>query len=392
MFFGKTTPKSGAIRTHSRILRTPSYDRMSTAPLHEAEDPRMFHSTRMPSLPTASTTAPRSPRTSDEVLDALLHLTARLTEPLALEAYLQHVTDTALYMLDGDHASLRLLDADVERLLSSARSGVGKDGPPIEFRVRQGVLGWVIEHGESVRIDDVELDPRFQQNMAQPYAIRSMILEPVWSADRVTGVLSVSSPKVSAFDELDQLRLRLLANCSAPAIERARLERLALFDQQTLAFAHHYLGPRLEEELERSRRSRAPVSVLLMDLDHFKSVNDTFGHAAGDDALKQFGDLVRAQVRRVDVFVRRGGEEFVLIMPATDETEADATAVRIRRLLEETPMQFSGGNTHVQTVSIGVATWDGRETATALEARADAAMYEAKRAGRNRVVSSLPPK
>ncbi|MFO0665968.1 MAG: sensor domain-containing diguanylate cyclase [Polyangiaceae bacterium] len=350
----------------------------------------MFHSTRMASLVKGSS---RPPRTSDEVLDALLHLTARLTEPLALEAYLQHVTDTALYMLDGDHASLRLLDADALRLLSSARSGVGKDGPPVEFRVRQGLLGWVIEHGESVRIDDVELDARFQPNMAQPYSIRSIILEPVWSGGQVTGVLSVSSPKVAAFDELDQLRLRLLANCSSPAIEKARLERLALFDQQTLAFAHHYLRPRLDEELERSRRSRTPLSVLLMDLDHFKSVNDTFGHAAGDDALKQFGDLVRAQVRRVDVFVRRGGEEFVLIMPSTDETEADATAARIRKLLEATPMEFSTGRKHVQTVSIGVATWDGHESAESLEARADAAMYEAKRAGRNRVVtSSMPPK
>ena len=127
--------------------------------------------------------------------------------------------------------------------------------------------------------------------------------------------------------------LRLLANCSAPPIERARLRRLAMFDDTTMAFNHRYLTPRLVEEMERASRSSGDVSVLYMDLDHFKSVNDNHGHAVGDVVLRMFADRVRKVVRRIDVLVRRGGEEFVLIMPATGATQAHATGHRIQQTL-----------------------------------------------------------
>jgi two-component system cell cycle response regulator len=123
-----------------------------------------------------------------------------------------------------------------------------------------------------------------------------------------------------------------------------------------------------------------------MDLDHFKSVNDKYGHATGDAVLRMFADRVRKAVRRVDVLVRRGGEEFVLIMPATGATQAHATGNRIQVTLHAEPFDAEGGVHIRQTVSIGVATWDKRETPEQLERRADEAMYEAKRLGRNRVV------
>jgi two-component system cell cycle response regulator len=203
----------------------------------------------------------------------------------------------------------------------------------------------------------------------------------------VIGVLAVTSPASNAFGEEDQLLLRLLANCSAPPIERARLRRLAMFDDITMAFNHRYLNPRLVEEMERASRSSGDVSVLYMDLDHFKSVNDKHGHAVGDAVLRMFADRVRKAVRRVDVLVRRGGEEFVLIMPATGATQAHATGHRIQQTLHSEPFEIENGSLRIkQTVSIGVATWDKRETPEQLERRADEAMYEAKRLGRDRVV------
>ena len=323
-------------------------------------------------------------------LHALLELTGQLTEDHPLEDFLKDVTDTAAKLLAADHVSIRLLDARKTALLCGARSGTGATDRPMDFKRGEGVIGWVLEHAEPVRIDDVATDPRYKA-MPQSFAVRSLMAEPLWSSGEVIGVLSVTAPEPSAFSAEDQLTLRLLANCSSPAIDRARLKRLALFDDLTMALAHRYLYPKLVEELERSRRSGAEMSVLLMDLDHFKRVNDTHGHAAGDAALRQFADRVRASVRRLDLLIRRGGEEFVLVMPQTGPVQAYATAARIREATASAPFELTPALRIAQTVSIGVATWDGLESPGQLESRADAAMYEAKRLGRDRVVVAPPP-
>jgi diguanylate cyclase (GGDEF)-like protein len=261
----------------------------------------------------------------------------------------------------------------------------------MEFKRGEGILGWVVDQAQPVRIDDAESDPRWIAPKNQGFPIRSIMAEPLWSSGEVIGVLSVTSKHAAAFKEEDQLLLRLLANCSSPPIERARLRRLAMFDDTTMAFNHRYLYPRLVEEMERASRSGGDVSILYMDLDHFKSVNDSFGHAIGDAVLKMFADRVRKAVRRIDVLVRRGGEEFVLVMPQTSATQAHATGQRIQQTLQTEELELEGGLRVRQTVSIGVATWDQREAPEQLERRADGAMYEAKRLGRNRVVVAAIP-
>jgi len=184
---------------------------------------------------------------------------------------------------------------------------------------------------------------------------------------------------------------RLLANTIGGAIERARLQRLAITDAQTLSWSQGYLMPRLEEEL---RDAQEPgVALLLMDLDHFKRVNDTHGHAAGDRVLRSFADVVRQTIRRRDLLFRRGGEEFVVVMPSCTLEDAQMVAERIRSRLASEPLDGGPGIEVDQRVSIGVALWDGVESAAELEGRADAAMYEAKREGRDRVsLSDMPPK
>jgi diguanylate cyclase (GGDEF)-like protein len=324
---------------------------------------------------------------SERALDVLLQLTAQLADDRPLEESLNAVTEAALGLLHADHASVRLLDTSRRALLCGARSGTGEDDRPMDFKRGEGILGWVVEHGQAARIAEVEHDTRWLRPQGQTFHVRSIIAEPLWSSGEVIGVLSVTSPSSDAFTSEDQLLLRLLANCSAPPIETARLRRLAMFDDTTLAFNYRYLTPRLVEEMERAGRTGSDVSLLYMDLDHFKAVNDAHGHAVGDAVLRTFAERVRQAVRRIDVLVRRGGEEFVLIMPATGATQAHATGHRIQQSLHDEPFVTDNGALRLrQTVSIGVATWDKRETSEQLEHRADRAMYEAKRLGRNRVV------
>jgi diguanylate cyclase (GGDEF)-like protein len=315
---------------------------------------------------------------------ALLQLTERLADGRPLEDALQAVTDAALAVLPGDHASIRLVDASCTQLLSGARSGTGRDTPVVRLGVGEGVSGWVLASGKPALVTDAYEDARFKQVAGQGFSIGSMVAEPLVSEGATIGILSVSSPEVSSFSKTDELLARLLANCSVGPIQRARLERLAVTDDLTLAYNNRYLHGRLLEEMERGRRAGDALSVLLLDLDHFKRVNDTHGHAVGDDVLRGFVARVRAATRRVDILVRRGGEEFVLIMPSTSAREASVIAERIRGHVGADPIAVDDVRVS-QTVSIGVATWDGRETPNTLEARADAAMYEAKAAGRDRV-------
>jgi two-component system, cell cycle response regulator len=336
-------------------------------------------------VPPHSTPEPR------RMIEVLLDLTKELTVERPLEESLHLVTEAAVDLVGGDHASIRLLDGPRDSLLAGARSGTAPDARPLVFRKGEGVIGWVVEHGEGALIDDVNQDERFVHLSGQGFVVGSMIAEPLWSSGEVIGVLSVSSAELGAFGPYEQLLVRLLANCSVPPVERARLKRLALYDDMTLAYNHRYLIPRLNEEIERARRSNGTVCILLMDLDYFKQVNDEHGHAFGDRVLRLFADRVRAKVRKPDVLVRRGGEEFVLIMPAvSDDHQGLATATRIKESLENETFEVTPGKILRQTASIGVANWDGKETAEGLELRADLAMYEAKRQGRNRIVVASP--
>jgi two-component system cell cycle response regulator len=326
-----------------------------------------------------------APREVDP-LSVLLDVTARLTNEPSLDDALVAVTGAALRLLAADHASVRLLDATHTTLLASARSGHGTSSPSVSLRSGEGVAGWVLEHGQSVRIPDVLRDARFKPAGGQGFAIRSMVAAPLCAGGVAVGVLSASSARVEAFDARDELVAQLLANCSVPPLERARLERLAMTDHLTLAFSPRQLRPRLRAAMESAGDVGGP-SVLLVDLDDFKRVNDTLGHAAGDAVLRSFADRVRALTRQLDVLVRRGGDEFVLLMPETALDQALAVAERIRAGIAGEPFAV-GGVRLAQTVSIGVAAWNGHESAEALEARADGALYVAKRDGRNRAAVS----
>jgi diguanylate cyclase (GGDEF)-like protein len=322
-----------------------------------------------------------------KAFDALLELTRQLSVERPLTSALRAVSDAALELLPGDHSSVRVLDHTRTELLSSARSGRGADAKPARFISGQGVVGWVVERGEIARVVDSDNDKRFVSRSDQGFIIRSILAVPLWSAGEVVGVLAVTSPDLGAYGEEDESLAMLLANASVPPIERARLARLAVTDPQTLAFNDSYLARGLRFEMERASGRGAPLTVVVMNLDLFKRVNDTHGTGAGDQVLRKFADLVRATTRDDDVVVRRQGDEFVLLMPSTGLKHAVGVAERIRRNLEVLPLELDDGRVVTQTVSVGVATWDGRESPAELERRAAKTMREAKLHGRNRVLT-----
>jgi diguanylate cyclase (GGDEF)-like protein len=166
------------------------------------------------------------------------------------------------------------------------------------------------------------------------------------------------------------------------------LEEIAITDSLTQAFNRQYFMDRLKQEVKRAHRYGVPVSLLLMDIDHFKQINDTHGHQAGDAVLVGMSCAIKDQLRETDLFARYGGEEFCIIATAMDEGEAVLLADRLRTIIARTDVEYRG--THIKiTVSIGVSAWEPsvKDDFEALIRRADAALYRAKEQGRNRVCS-----
>ncbi len=165
---------------------------------------------------------------------------------------------------------------------------------------------------------------------------------------------------------------------------RAEMREQLRYDSLTGVCTRRYFYELLEQEIARCRRHGIPVSVLLADLDHFKRINDRYGHHAGDAALRRFAAVVRALVRTSDIVGRLGGEEFALVMPHCPSAEAQHSAERLSAAVEANHLEYEGHRI-VLTVSIGVATLAVGEDADALMRGADQALYAAKNAGRNRV-------
>lgn len=169
--------------------------------------------------------------------------------------------------------------------------------------------------------------------------------------------------------------------------DQLRLRELASHDGLTGLYNHRMYYLRLEDEFIRRQRTKAPISVLLLDIDHFKRINDRYGHLVGDLVLKTLSELVMRSCRAMDVACRYGGEEITVILPETDAESAMVIAERLRQAIEAHLFELEGDNERRVTVSIGVATAsDAAGSARALTESADRALYQAKEQGRNRVV------
>jgi two-component system cell cycle response regulator len=213
---------------------------------------------------------------------------------------------------------------------------------------------------------------------------------PIVTNNRLAGLLAVAGKNVGRMTRETETFLAQAANQAYIVMENSRLfervRNLSVRDSLTELYNHRHSMELVEHELARVGRYQEAFSVLMIDVDHFKRVNDQHGHPAGDAVLREVSQVVKDTLRTVDAIGRYGGEEFIAILPHTSRDEARQTAERVRRRIEEHAFRVGDKTVHI-TVSVGVASYPGggADSASGLVSAADRALYGAKEAGRNRV-------
>ncbi|MBN1172339.1 MAG: diguanylate cyclase [Micromonosporaceae bacterium] len=330
-----------------------------------------------------------------------------------LNRILRVILQTASAATGAQAGIVLLADSTTGILVGQCSTGLDERGAPTEIsdlrlRMGEGLLGWVAANGEPRRgrVDrDGPLlafgEPRCLTYVAVPLmaptAGPTTGLEPICDlvgGATARGVLALYDRHgFDEFDDSDLVILRTFAGQVAVALDNVRVheeaQRLSLTDALTGLSNYRYLRESLRREIERASRFGHPLAVLVLDLDHFKEINDTYGHAAGDAVLAEFARRVRAEIREVDLAFRQGGEEFVVLLPETDVQGAEVVALRLGEIISRNPVlvvshQATRPLRISVTVSVGAAVYpaDGDSGLAVLEA-ADDALYAAKAAGRN---------
>lgn len=320
-------------------------------------------------------------------IEKLTAIARQLHGRLPLAAILQTVTDGAADVVEAPRTSLRLLEPSRTRLIAVCRAGATlHHNPMTPFQLGEGLVGWIADRCMPLRTGDAEGDSRFAPRPGMKEPMGSFVGVPLMAGAQCMGVLSAVHPDRDRFGEEDEQLLVLLATIAAPHVEIARLSRLMRVDSLTGTLNRRGLHEAFPEApgARGPERFVEPLSVAMVDIDHFKQVNDEFGHAVGDEVLRAVSDRIAATLRAGDGVVRFGGEEFLLILPEADHDASARIAERAREAVCAEPVVTADTPIAV-TVSIGVAARRSGETRDEVIERADHAMYAAKRAGRNRV-------
>jgi diguanylate cyclase (GGDEF)-like protein len=252
----------------------------------------------------------------------------------------------------------------------------------------EGATGWVMAHQAPLTIPDLA-DSDIDPGPAGHEGVRSWLGVPIFMYGGVEGVLAIQSRTADVFGAEHRRLLESISLQVAAALQNAHLYEMAMVDGLTGLFVRRYFDARIEEEIERSKRYGQAFSVVMMDIDDFKHLNDTHGHLVGDRVLRGVAQVVKTQMRGVDTAARYGGEEISIVLPRTEMVAALNQAERIRAAIADLRVTAEGavGPAIGVTASFGIAAYpeSGAVTAEDLVRKADRALYRAKKTGKNRV-------
>lgn len=330
-------------------------------------------------------------------ISALAEITRSVESTLETEDICKKILEKTTDLFLAEQGSLMLLDRDKMELTVKAVKGINKKIVDLlRIKPGEGIAGRVFVEGNPILVSDIEKDQRIQRIKRPRYKTKSFISIPLKLENRIIGILNIAD-KITGdvFTEEDLRYLMSVASYASVAIERSEyymrseeLKKISITDPLTTLLNRRYFQERLHEEVERSKRHNLPLSLIMIDIDHFKPFNDRYGHLAGDEALKLAAACMRNTIRTIDVAARYGGEEFTIILPQTTKVSAHIIAERICREIEKIEFAFvKGENKQGITVSIGLASFpEDTDTPEDLIRNSDKALYLAKEQGRNRVV------
>jgi len=310
---------------------------------------------------------------------------AAMAHDIALSRTLAETLDRVMHHLGSVFAprnwSLLLKDAKTGSLQFVHAAGPGAEAiAGLSLARGQGVAGWVAENGQPLLIPDARADERFHAGVDEisGFVTRSVIAVPLRARHQVYGVIElINKLDESSFDDRDLVVLQTIADFAAVAIERAyflkRARRLALTDSLTGLANRREFHLVLGREIEKTRRHGTLFSVVYLDIDRFKTINDVHGHAAGDEALRALARILQATARKVDTPARLGGDEFALLLPETTDADAPFVTRRILRALDD----YNQTAPVALSVSLGLRVVDPQAPDEVLD-QADRAMYDAK--------------
>ncbi|MFH1868575.1 MAG: sensor domain-containing diguanylate cyclase, partial [Candidatus Omnitrophota bacterium] len=309
---------------------------------------------------------------------------------LSLKDIYQLAVDTSFDLIPGsDTSELFIVDESKQQLMLFA-SKTTTELPRIKSKAGDVYDNWVLKERQPLHINDIKEDFRFDYRpLPDERPFSSLISVPLISQSRLIGVMRLNSKEKNAYTFDDLRLLDFISDLVSSAINNARLyqttEELSTKDSLTGFYIHRYLKQRLEEEVRRAEKGGLALSIIMLDIDHFKDYNDKYGHSAGDKVLIGISEIISNRVKNGYIIARYGGEEFVMIMPSTEKEKAGEMAEDIRKAVSLYPFTLRRMETRV-TVSAGVAGYsESVKNAEELLKRADFCLYKAKKEGRNRI-------
>jgi diguanylate cyclase (GGDEF)-like protein len=294
-------------------------------------------------------------------------------------------------LIPSEAWSMLMVDEEKQELTFELALGEkANDVSSFRVKIGEGVAGWVAQTGKPTIVNDTARDPRFARRFdtKTQFQTRSILCAPLISRGRTIGVVEIINKLGGRFSDSDLEVLLTLVEPCAIAIENAILfqkaEQLTITDDLTKLFNSRYLNLYIGREIKRCKRHGIPLSVIFLDLDGFKGVNDQYGHLAGSRTLTEVGGILSEAVRESDILARYGGDEFVVVLPETPASGALVIAERIRKAIESHRFLQEQGLSARISASFGIASYpDHALTPEGLIQKADQAMYRVKERDKN---------